>query len=340
MRLLWDWRLARVLDSDGTIIDELIWDGTRGPGAASKRLGFVTRGRMTLEARDLHERFPDAAVDGVTSSAETIDWPPLEADEMALLDAAAIILSREAVAEAASDIDRRLEHLVDATTEMRDAALTIESRVVEWLGLFLAELDLDAMRRQIPIAMAAAANIGEVAEQLGVAQSKHPPLESEWRAMRDTATAQCQAAERLEAAERAIREHALEHLPSLSALLGPLLAAKLSVIAHGRARLARLPSSTLQVLGAEKAFFSHLRSGTPVPKHGMIFQHPWISRSPRWIRGKVARMLAGKATIAVRVDHFGGETWGTIEVGAVEQAVTAIRKRHPSPTKNRQNNNR
>jgi nucleolar protein 56 len=72
----------------------------------------------------------------------------------------------------------------------------------------------------------------------------------------------------------------------------------------------------------------------------MIFQHPWISRSPRWIRGKVARMLAGKATIAVRVDHFGGETWGTIEVGAVEQAVTAIRKRHPSPTKNRQNNNR
>jgi nucleolar protein 56 len=158
--------------------------------------------------------------------------------------------------------------------------------------------------------------------------------------MRDTASAQCQAAERLEAAERAIREHALEYLPSLSALLGPLLAAKLSVIAHGRARLARLPSSTLQVLGAEKAFFSHLRSGTPVPKHGMIFQHPWISRSPRWIRGKVSRMLAGKATIAVRVDHFGGKAWGAAEVATVEQAVAAIRKRHPSPSKKRQDKKR
>jgi nucleolar protein 56 len=290
---------------------------------------------MTLEARDLHERFPDAVVAGVTSSDETSDWPLLEAEEMVLLDAAALILSQGAIAEAASDIDRRLEHLVDATAEMRDASITSESRVVEWLGLFLAELDLDAMRRQIPIAMAAAAEIGEVAEQLGVAAPAHLPLESEWRAMRDTAKAQCQAAGRLEAAERAIREHALEHLPSLSALLGPLLAAKLSVIAHGRARLARLPSSTMQVLGAEKAFFSHLRSGTPVPKHGMIFQHPWISRSPRWIRGKVARMLAGKATIAVRVDHFGGEAWGAAEVAKVEQSVAAIRKRHPSPSKKR-----
>ncbi len=340
MHLLWDWRLARVLDSDGTIIDELIWHGTRGPGDASKRLGMVTRGHMTSEARDLNERFPDAVVGGVASSDATSDWPPLEAEDMVLLDAAALILSEQAIRAGALDIDRRLEHLVDAAAEMRDAAITTESRVVEWLGLFLAELDLDGMRQQIANAMAESDDIVEVAKRLGVAEPAHLPLESEWQAMRDTATAQCQAAERLESAERAIREHALKHLPSLSALLGPLLAAKLSVIAHGRARLARLPSSTLQVLGAEKAFFSHLRSGTPVPKHGMIFQHPWISRSPRWIRGKVSRMLAGKATIAVRVDHFGGEPWGAPEVAAVEKSVAAIRQRHPSPSKKQPNQER
>ena len=74
--------------------------------------------------------------------------------------------------------------------------------------------------------------------------------------------------DRMEAAVRTIAE---SHLPSLSALLGPLLASKLCVSAHGRERLARLPSGTLQVLGAEKAFFSHLKTGTPPPKHGHIF---------------------------------------------------------------------
>ena len=59
--------------------------------------------------------------------------------------------------------------------------------------------------------------------------------------------------------ENVVRELASSHLPSLSALLGPILAARLCVEAHGRARLARLPAGTMQILGAEKAFFNHLR---------------------------------------------------------------------------------
>ena len=76
--------------------------------------------------------------------------------------------------------------------------------------------------------------------------------------------------------EHALRQLAEEHLPSVSALVGPLLAARLCVEAHGRQRLARLPSGTVQILGAEKAFFHHLKTGAPSPKHGHIFMHPWI----------------------------------------------------------------
>jgi len=331
MRLLWDWRLARLVESDGTVHDEAVWTGVRGPGATAKRLHSVLAGRLTPEARDLDERFPEAERSGDPASQPDIDWPALSSDEAKLLDDAAMILARRAVADAAADIDRRLEHLVDATGELRAAWTTLEARVVEWVGLFLADLDLDTGRGSIVAAVAAADDIDSMALGLALDAPAHKPLDDEWRALRDSAVTCCELQVRLDAAEAAIRTHAKEYLPSLSALLGPLLAARLCVSAHGRARLARLPSSTLQVLGAEKAFFSHLRSGTPVPKHGMIFQHPWISRSPRWIRGKVSRMLAGKATIAVRIDHFGGEPWTAERIAEVESAVGRIRKQHPRP---------
>ena len=135
----------------------------------------------------------------------------------------------------------------------------------------------------------------------------------------------------LDRLEHAIRLSAHAHPPSVSTLVGPLLAARLCVEAHGRLRLARLPAGTVQVLGAEKAFFSHLRSGTAPPKHGHIFMHPWISRSPRWVRGKIARMLAAKISIAARVDAFQGTPLGQEDVDEIEAKVEAIRKEFPKP---------
>ncbi len=93
--------------------------------------------------------------------------------------------------------------------------------------------------------------------------------------------------------------------PNLNALLGPELAAKLLAQAGGLDRLARLPSSTIQVLGAEKAFFEHLRGRAPPPRHGLLFLHAAIQSAPKGERGKLARTLAGKAAIAARRDRVG-----------------------------------
>mgnify|MGYP002853864780 FL=1 len=62
---------------------------------------------------------------------------------------------------------------------------------------------------------------------------------------------------------------------------------------------------------------------------------PQISRSPRWVRGKIARFLAGKASIAVRVDHFGGEPWGKEEVDEINAEIHAIKEKFPRPPKRR-----
>ena len=98
---------------------------------------------------------------------------------------------------------------------------------------------------------------------------------------------------------------------------------------------ARLPSGTVQILGAEKAFFHHLKTGAPPPKHGHIFMHPWISRSPRWVRGKIARMLAGKISIAAKIDAFDGESWGEAEVAKIEERVEALRAANKQPPSRR-----
>jgi len=67
-----------------------------------------------------------------------------------------------------------------------------------------------------------------------------------------------------------------------------------------------MPSSTVQVLGAEKALFRHMRGEGSAPKHGVLFMHQTIRNLPEGKRGKMARFLANKATIAARLDRFGG----------------------------------
>ena len=101
-----------------------------------------------------------------------------------------------------------------------------------------------------------------------------------------------------------------EVAPNITALVGPLLGARLISLAGGLDRLARMPASTIQVLGAEKALFRALRTGGRPPKHGVIFQYPDIHKSPRWQRGKIARALAAKLAIAAKVDAFTGRFIG------------------------------
>ena len=93
--------------------------------------------------------------------------------------------------------------------------------------------------------------------------------------------------------------------PNLSSLAGPILAARLISRARGLSRLSAMPSSRLQVMGAEKSLFKHLKGNAPSPKHGIIYRHPAVVGSPRRLRGRAARALAAKLTIAARLDANG-----------------------------------
>lgn len=122
-----------------------------------------------------------------------------------------------------------------------------------------------------------------------------------------------------------------EVAPNMTSLVGPVLSARLISIAGGLENLAKMPASTIQVLGAEKALFRSLKTGARPPKHGVIFQHGAIHQSPRWQRGKIARALSGKLAIAARLDYFGGEFKGDALRDALEKKVKEISEKYEAP---------
>ncbi|AMD18227.1 ATP-binding protein [Methanobrevibacter sp. YE315] len=120
--------------------------------------------------------------------------------------------------------------------------------------------------------------------------------------------------------------------PNLRLLIGPTLGAKLISHAGGLKRLAMYPSSTIQIMGAEKALFRHLKSGDRPPKYGLIYQHPQVRGAKWWNRGKIARMLAGRISLAVRRDVF-TKTFDENVADEFKLKVEEIEKNNPFPTK-------
>ncbi|MFH1106159.1 MAG: hypothetical protein V1731_03035, partial [Candidatus Aenigmatarchaeota archaeon] len=112
--------------------------------------------------------------------------------------------------------------------------------------------------------------------------------------------------------------------PNASALAGADLAARLVARAGGLDKLAKMPSSTIQLLGSEKALFRFLKGQGKSPKHGIIFFHPSIINSPIPVRGKVARLLASKIAIAARIDCYSKDNRGAKLKADFETALGKI----------------
>ncbi|EXB94318.1 hypothetical protein L484_002679 [Morus notabilis] len=92
--------------------------------------------------------------------------------------------------------------------------------------------------------------------------------------------------------------------PNLASLIGEVVGARLISHAGSLTNLAKCPSSTLQILGAEKALFRALKTKGNTPKYGLIFHSSFIGRASARNKGRMARYLANKCSIASRIDCF------------------------------------
>ncbi len=120
--------------------------------------------------------------------------------------------------------------------------------------------------------------------------------------------------------------------PNLNEVVGPRIGARLLSLAGGLDRLAKMPASTIQVLGAEKALFRHLKTGSVPPKHGILFQDPRIHNAPVHLRGKIARLIATKTSIAARLDYFGNNFLGEELTKEIHEKIEEIKQKYPKPS--------
>lgn len=110
--------------------------------------------------------------------------------------------------------------------------------------------------------------------------------------------------------------------PNLTVLVGELVGARLIAHAGSLMNLSKSPASTIQILGAEKALFRALKTKHDTPKYGLIYHASLIGQASGRNKGKMARVLAAKAAIGIRVDAL--QDWGEKEEDIPEDEKAAL----------------
>ncbi len=229
--------------------------------------------------------------------------------------------------------DMRIIQAVEALDDIDDAANALSERLSEWYGLHFPELGFNSeqlarfvkehgARSNIPVDDPI---FEKASSSMG---AELPPADEEL--VKQFASNICDLYDNRHSIEESIVRNMGAIAPNLSNIAGPLIGARLISMTGGLERLAQLPSSTVQVMGASRALFKHLRSRAPSPKHGLIFNHPLIKNSPWWQRGKIARALAAKISLACRTDVYSGELSPAIKTG-LEKKVNSIKSSNPKP---------
>ncbi len=266
-----------------------------------------------------------------------------------LVHRVSIELTRRKLRRAAEKRDLLAVQAIRAIDDIDKTINLFVARLREWYSLHFPELG--DLIREHPDYVKIVAELGyrdniscETLVKLGFGESKASRIEEAARKsigaeLSDFDINKIQTLARIIAELYRLRSELADYIeavmkevaPNITALVGPLLGARLLSLAGGLEELARLPASTVQVLGAEKALFRALRTGGRPPKHGIIFQYPAIHRSPRWQRGKIARALAAKLAIAAKVDCFTGRYIGDRLREEVEKRIDEIKKLYAKP---------
>jgi nucleolar protein 56 len=258
-------------------------------------------------------------------------------------------LARGAVTTATAKRDLYAVQAVRAIDDIDKTINLFVGRIREWYGLHFPELDRLVEKNDTYARLVADLGLRsnfteENLEKEGIPSERisqisssarksmganFPEEDLEW--LRSFCNDTLELARFREKAETYVDEVMKQAAPNTTTMLGPLLTARLMSIAGGLENLAKMPASTMQVLGAEKALFRSLKTGARPPKHGVIFQYASIHNSPRWQRGKIARALSGKLAIAARVDAFGGDYMGDKLTKDLEKKVSEIQTKYKDP---------
>lgn len=314
--------------------DESLVKSTLFPKDANeiaKRLRALSNGEILEEEKSLAEGLKRFLVlDGRLTKlgGELIeeDTPYLKPEEFGfsrdMLHETMMILARQK-AEAAVRPDESIAQAASALDDLLQTANLLSERLHEWYGLHFP-----GQRRMMKDEEFIQLVIQQGKEDTQKSKEDIEPLSGLAKTLQDLY-------ERKTKLEEYIKNEMESNAPNLAHLVGPIIGSRLIAKAGGLKRLARLPSGTIQVLGAEKALFRHLKDGSNPPKHGLLFQHPLVHRAPYWQRGKIARAFASKIALAAKMDEHSDKFIGEELKKDLLERIEEIRERYPEPQKRR-----
>lgn len=234
----------------------------------------------------------------------------------------ALDFSSSKVRRISEKLDLHISQSINALDELDKIINVIGARLREWYGLHFPELDyliqniftyaeivkLSGNRNNIDLNMLE--NLGIESKRadmilVAVQRSKGGDiLEENLSIIKKLANEVIMQTELRKILAHQIEEMMEKIAPNIKELLTATVGARLMAKAGSLQKLSVMPASTIQIIGAEKALFRSLKTGAPPPKHGILFQHPILHSAPKWQRGKMARAIASKVAIAVRIDLF------------------------------------
>ncbi|MER5174505.1 MAG: ribonucleotide-diphosphate reductase subunit beta [Candidatus Nitrosocosmicus sp.] len=254
------------------------------------------------------------------------------------------------IQEASEQIDLHISQSINALDEIDKISNTLATRMREWYGLHFPELDnlLQNANTYSLIISCCGKRDGitkDFLKTIDIPDNKIEIItEVSQRSRGGRITEQNllivqNIAEQVISLNK-IRKNLEEHIetsmeeiaPNVKGLLTASVGARLISKAGSLRKLSSLSASTIQILGAEKALFRTLKTGSNPPKHGILFQHPVIHSAPKWQRGKMARAIAAKTAIASRLDVYGQDPEVNQALSTkLNNRITEIQEKYKEP---------
>jgi len=222
--------------------------------------------------------------------------------------------------------DRILIQAIGMLDELDRVINVFSERLREWYGLYFPEAERAVQSNERfaeMVSLGRRENLNEF-QNLASSSAGMDFSEEDIRQMQEFAKAVLKLFGEKKELTKYVENNAHEAIPNFSAVAGPLLGARMLAVAGGLDRMAMMPSSTIQLLGAEKALFRHLKGEGKAPKYGILFGHPLIQQAQKELRGKVARLVSAKLSLAARLDRFSGKDEGEKLRKELEESVKRI----------------
>lgn len=218
--------------------------------------------------------------------------------------------------------DKVVAQAVSALQDLRRMSNELSERLREWYGLYYPEMDIEENEKyaELVAELESREEFEDYGGSMGVDLDR-----VDIEALRSFADRVKSVHDEIERLRDYLEEVMEDVAPNLTHLIGSEMAAQLISLAGSLEKLARMPSSKIQLLGAEKALFRHLKGGGKPPKHGIIYNHPYIQQTPGDKRGKAARAIASKLMMAARTDNYTGKFKGEKYKEELEKDLEEIR---------------